>query len=448
MNAPLAARWNDAERVLADQFAARRSLFAASPKIADQRVAAFDRFSNVGIPNRRVEAWHYTDLRSAMRTMYPVAEAPDNAAREAARALVDRLKQADHELTIRLVMLDGVYDAELSSGHLPTGVRLTSTYNALITGDERAVRAFAAVRLGEDDPMVALNGALSSGGILIDVDDGVMIGEPVEIVYITSGAMPMSVYSRSAIILGEGSGIRLVERRLGVGNAPTQSNDALFLSIGRNAYVRHCAAYASAPAATTDIASLLVELHEGAVLQSYALMFGAGLRRRQGFVRFAGPQARCAFGGVSLLRGDEHADTTIVMEHATPNCESREAFHHIIDGDATGVFQGRIRVAPHAQKTDGRMRSRAILLSDGAAMYNKPELEIFADDVMCGHGATCGQLDENQLFYAQSRGLPKAEAEALILEGFAGEIINEIGNESLRETLMTEARGWLARRGQ
>ena len=182
------------------------------------------------------------------------------------------------------------------------------------------------------------------------------------------------------------------------------------------------------------------------MVESFALLAGGKLTRRQIFLKFTGEHATASLNGVSLLRGNEHIDTTLTVDHAAPHCNSRETFRHIIDGEATGVFQGKIIVRPGAQKTDGKMMSKAVLLSESGIMNNKPELEIFADDVVCGHGATVGALDEDQLFYAQQRGIPKQEAQALLLEAFAGEVIDTISHEPTREMMLDHLRNWLANR--
>jgi len=168
--------------------------------------------------------------------------------------------------------------------------------------------------------------------------------------------------------------------------------------------------------------------------------------RRQVFASLIGEQASVAFNGVSLLRGKASADTTLLVRHEARNGKSRECFRHIVDGDATGVFQGKVSVAREAQKTDGGMQSKALLLGPGASMNNKPELEIFADDVICGHGATCGRLEAEQLFYLMARGLPRSEAEALLIEGFAREAAGLIDRESVRETVGQKISAWLAAR--
>jgi Fe-S cluster assembly protein SufD len=166
------------------------------------------------------------------------------------------------------------------------------------------------------------------------------------------------------------------------------------------------------------------------------------------FARFSGARSKGALRGVSLLRHRTHADTTLFVDHVGEGCESRETFRTILDGEATGVFQGKIRVAPSAQKTDGKMMSRALLLSENAAMNNKPELEIFADDVACGHGATCGGLSEEHIFYLCSRGLPRRDAEALLLEAFAAELVDDIGEPALVARLRGAITEWLGSRAR
>jgi Fe-S cluster assembly protein SufD len=164
------------------------------------------------------------------------------------------------------------------------------------------------------------------------------------------------------------------------------------------------------------------------------------------FVRFAGEGTKANIRGVSLLKGKEHVDTTLLIEHAKGHCESREQFKSVLDDEGHAVFQGKIVVQPHAQKTDAKMMTRALLLSDEAEADNKPELEIFADDVVCGHGATASAPDTTLKFYLMSRGIPEAEAEALLVQAFIGEVIEEISNESVREALMFAALKWLGRR--
>jgi Fe-S cluster assembly protein SufD len=180
---------------------------------------------------------------------------------------------------------------------------------------------------------------------------------------------------------------------------------------------------------------------------SLNMPLGGAVARHQVFARLSGPDATLQVNGANLLAGQQHADATLVVEHAAePGGVSRELFRSVVDDEATGVFQGKIIVQAHAQKTDGRMASNAILLSEGASMFNKPELEIFADDVACAHGATCGALDDELLFYLMSRGIKRAEAEALMIESFVGEAIDAVTHEATREVLHGLVQDWLTAR--
>jgi Fe-S cluster assembly protein SufD len=173
---------------------------------------------------------------------------------------------------------------------------------------------------------------------------------------------------------------------------------------------------------------------------------GSALARHQVFARFEGADATLDLRGAALLRGRQHLDTTLVVDHIAPHGVSRELFRTVLDDEATGVFQGRINVAKEAQKTDGRMASNALMLSDRATMNNKPELEIFADDVQCAHGATCGSLDDELLFYLMARGIPRREAEGLMIRSFVGAAIDGVVSDVAREALGTAADRWLAGR--
>jgi Fe-S cluster assembly protein SufD len=194
------------------------------------------------------------------------------------------------------------------------------------------------------------------------------------------------------------------------------------------------------------LSTLAARIGGGANFNSINVVAGAATSRHQAFVVLSGENTNLRVNGTTMLKGRQHGDSTLVVDHASPNCESRELFKTVIDGEATGVFQGKIIVPPHAQKTDGRMMSAALLLAEGGSMNNKPELEIFADDVQCAHGATCGQLDEDLLFYLMARGLPKKEAESLLVQAFLGESVEYVENEAAREALIGVVEDWLRAR--
>jgi Fe-S cluster assembly protein SufD len=194
------------------------------------------------------------------------------------------------------------------------------------------------------------------------------------------------------------------------------------------------------------LSTLAAKLGARTTFDTINVVAGPGMARHQVFLTFAGEYSKANVNGATMLNGRQHADTTLLVDHAVAHCESRELFKTIIDDEATGVFQGKIIVRPHAQKTDGRMMSAALLLSEGGTMNNKPELEIFADDVQCGHGATCGALDEDLLFYLMARGLPRPEAESLMVQAFLGEAVETVDHEPTREALVAVVENWLRAR--
>jgi Fe-S cluster assembly protein SufD len=192
------------------------------------------------------------------------------------------------------------------------------------------------------------------------------------------------------------------------------------------------------------VESLICELAAKAQLNAFALVSGGALTRRQIFVQMAGAEAKLALGGLALIDGSRRADTTLQVVHSAPGGTSREFYRAIVDNDAVGVFQGKVIVEGAAQKTDGAMKLQAILLSPQAQMNAKPELEIFADDVVCGHGATVGSLDPEQVFYLRTRGIGKDEAEAMLLEAFGVEAIDRVEDETLAGALRAPLRAWLS----
>jgi Fe-S cluster assembly protein SufD len=425
---PLAAR-TAAESAFAEQFSAG---LGALP--LPEREAAFRAFTSKGLPTRRDEAWHYTDLRQRLTRVAPPAEAPTAAAIQMARARLAGL----HAAATRLVILDGRFIAALSATP-PEGVSIVS-----IGEDARASRAAAPDLGGNVDGMLALNGALAQGGCVIKVAPEVRLAAPIEIRHWTTKGEAKSSVSRVAVEFGAGAQAHIVEYFEGA--AGGQRNVATMLDVGAGAVADHRAIIEGE--AALHVESLVARLGEAARLSSFGFVAGGELVRRQIFANLVGRGAVVALCGLSLIAGKRHADTTLVVDHIAPHGQSREFFKHIVADEATGVYQGKVVVEPGAQKTDGGMKSQAILLSPGAVMNNKPELEIFADDVICGHGATVGALDRDQLFYLRARGLPEAEAEAMLLEAFGFEAIERVGDEALREILRAKARGWLAARSK
>jgi Fe-S cluster assembly protein SufD len=408
-----------AERTLARQFAEQDG-GGRSPA----RAAAFERFSAVGLPTRRIEAWHYTDLRASMADAAPIQRAPTTAQVEAARArLAGRERFASG---VQLVLLGGRFIAELSDP-LPANVFVTE-----------GVAAYAV-----DDPLAALNEALSPRGCTISIAGGAKILEPITLLHLGDEVFSYSVYSRTAIEVGVEAHASFVEIFEGA-HAGVQRHPAMIMTLAERAVAQHVTVVGDEPG--LHIETQIYELAQSAELTAFGLVSGGALTRRQVFVRMIGREAKVSLGGLALIDGARRADTTLQVVHAAPAGKSREFYRTIVDDDGVGVFQGKVVVEKAAQKTDGAMKSQAILLSPRAQMNAKPELEIFADDVTCGHGATVASLDPEHVFYLEARGIANIEAKSMLLEAFGGESIDRINDKLLVGPLRARLATWLETR--
>jgi Fe-S cluster assembly protein SufD len=428
---------------LSDAFAVARPRLPGAARIADARQKAFEAYERAGLPHRRIEDWKYTDLRALMREVLPLAAAPDAAALTQAG---DALELHAIDGVRKLVLVDGVFAPKLSDlGNPQKGLAIRTLREVLEKGDA----ALQAQLLAPDhsNPMVALNSAMMTDGVVIEVADGVVLTQPLHVVHIASGGAPAAMFTRSLLKIGKSAGVTLVESYIAAEGATVyQVHDSLIVSIGDNARLDHVRLIEDSREAF-NISSSVVTLGAHAHFNTFGMTSGANVSRYQAMIAFAGEGSQVRTNGVNLLNGRQHADTTLFMDHAVPNCSSREIFRAVVDDRGHSVFQGRIIVQPRAQKTDAKMMTRALLLSDAAEADNKPELEIFADDVTCGHGATTGALDESLLFYLRARGLSEKEAQALLIQAFVGEAIESIVNDDLRELAVGAAERWLAARG-
>jgi Fe-S cluster assembly protein SufD len=404
----------EAEATLARQFAARDADTA--------RAAAFAEFAQRGLPNRRDEAWHYTDLRAALTKAAPLSAAPDAARLAAAKTALAALPRFG---AIRLVLVDGRYVAELS--------------------DPAEDNGLTAVESADAPPPVDAVSALNAAFVDRTLRIGFLPGNNPGLLEILHLDGPGAIYSRIELTVPEMAKLAVFERFEG-GTSETQRNAATFVDLDEQARCEWTTLVADA--AALHLEAPTAKLGAQASFSNFGFVAGPQLARRQIDVAHERPGAKIALAGLSLLDGSRHADTTLTVRHAAPNGQSREFYRHIVADDATGVYQGKVVVAQHAQKTDGGMKSQALLLSPTAQMNNKPELEIFADDVVCGHGATVGALDPNQIFYLETRGIPKPQAEAMLLEAFGVEAIERIEDAGVAEALREKLAAWLKGRGR
>jgi len=437
MNAEVRQMKTAAEAVLTEAFAAAK---ARLPGLRELRESAFQQFDTKGLPHRRVEEWKYTDLRALMRDAKPLAAPPDAKARACALGAARPIADLDCR---RLVFVDGMFAPELSDLDQEPGLHIGSMAEALASGDTLVAKHVGQV-IKTDDVAVALNTALMSDGAVIRVDAGTALSKPIHLLFANTGAQPVSIFTRSLVVIGAGAKAMIVESH--GGSAEDQVSTGLDMIVGDGAHVDHVKLAIGAIGAL-HVSSLMASIGAKARFNDFTFVAGGNVLRNQLFLSFDGEDTVANIGGVSMLKGRQHADTTLVAEHRGRGCQSRELFKSVLDGESRGVFQGRIAVEAEAQKTDAKMAAHALLLSDTAEVDAKPELEIFADDVQCGHGATAGALDDNLLFYLKARGIPAKEAEALMVKAFVGEAIETVEHAGLRESLMDTADVWLAERG-
>lgn len=430
-----------AEAGLSKLFESSRKAFASDQAIS--REEAFRFFEATGLPSRRVEAFKYTDLRAAIVEAAPPAEAPSE---DAARAAVAGAKGFTEVEAVRLTFVNGHLVAALSDlDRVPDGVTVTPLNAALAQGDAR-LKLLAPVEQVRENPIYQLNTAFLADGALISVAPGAKPQMPIHLRFVGTGEAAFSTATRVLVDVGAEAEFFLLESHEGPAGVTYQPNDALDVHIGAEAAFRHTRLNREGDAAVA-LSTLSVRLDARAQLETVNLVTGAKLSRHQIYLHVAGEDANAVVNGATLLGHGQLADSTLLADHAATGGVGREMFKTVIDGDSTGVFQGKIIVRQVAQQTDGKMKSDCLLLTDDGQMMNKPELEIFADDVACGHGATCGAPDEDLLFYLMARGLPRATAESLLVQAFVGEAVETVTHEGAREALIDGIEAWLKARG-
>jgi Fe-S cluster assembly protein SufD len=411
--------------------------------VSNLRAKAIEAYAKQGLPHRRIEAWKYTDLRARLVDVNPLMKADGAAVGEAAlsQALGAELASLP---AYRLVLVEGDLRADLSdiAGLKAAGVEAVSLARALEKPPAWLKKALAQVNPREDDAVLALNTALMTGGVALRVREDAILDKPIHLIQLEGAGDPASTFTRNVVIAEAGSAVTVIESFGNLGRKGLQRNAATELAVGAKAAVKHIKVQRESGDAF-HLSTWLVELGPDARYDAFQFSAGAALARNQVYLRFAGEGAAAELSGAFLLRDRQHCDTTLLVEHRVPHCTSRELFKGVLDGESRGVFQGKIIVSPGAQKTDGKQMAGALLLSETAEFDSKPELEIFADDVVCGHGSTSGQIDDDLLFYLEARGIPEADARALLVQAFVGEAIERIEDEALRDALGQASAAWL-----
>ncbi len=367
----------------------------ALPGDTAYRIEAATRFQQIGWPSKRLEAWHYTDLRALRNIAFA---APHAAKIDAADLPVTDLP--------RLVFINGRFDAENSSA--------IQGFSQFSGAPEPVTK--------NDLPLVLLNTALTADGMVLSVSEGVDAGAVMLVSY-TQADAPVAVSPRHRIELAKGARLTLIE--VNEGRGVYLHNPVMEVTIGEAARINHYRLQNEGGEAF-HLATVFADVASGAAYESFTLNQGGRLSRNEFHVALGGSNASVHLNAAQILRGSQHGDITSVVSHDAPHCSSRQTVKSVLMDQARGVFQGRIEVARVAQKTDGYQMNQALLLSPEAEIDSKPELEIFADDVKCSHGATIGALDPEQIFYLRSRGIPEPEARAMLIRAFLDEALEPV----------------------
>ena len=411
----------------------RRALAAAPPAgpawLREGRERAAESFRAGGLPHGKIEEWRFTSLQG----LAPAALVPPgrSASAEIAKLLEAARLPAGEP---RFVVVNGRLSAEHSSRHgLPPAVVASSLASAWAERPELVRERLGRHARVDGNPFVALNTALMEDGVLLHVPDGVVLDGPIHLVFLTDAdGAPAISHPRVLVAAGARSRFTIAEHWLGRGDDLYVTNGVAELVLGDGAQVEHYTLQAHGPGAY-HFGALFTEQGAGARLRVHGLSLGARLSRTEIHSRLLGEGASIDLTGLSMLAGEQLSDVHSVVEHAVPRCETVESYKAILDGSSRGVFAGRIRVLPGAQKTQAYQQSSSLLLSEDALIDTMPQLEIFADDVKCGHGGAVGQLDASALFYLRSRGLDEASARALLIYAFASEMVDRVGDAALRD---------------
>ncbi len=394
------------------------------------RKTAIMRFAEMGLPTLQHEDWRYTNTA-------PIAKLPFNPSTSLDGVKVD-LEQF-HFTNIkasRLVFINGHFSKELSSVlPLPSGARVTNLIGAASTDAALVQKHLGRHARVDDSGFAALNTAFFSDGAFIYLPVGATLNEPVHILYISTADQPgASAQCRNLVIAERDSRVSIIESYGSTVDSPYFTNALNEMVIGENAVVEHCK-FQEESGQAYHMGTHFMELSKGADFISHSFALGARLSRNNIRTLLNGDGLDCILNGLYLTRDEQLADHHMIVEHARPHCNSHEYFNGILDDRSRGVFHGRILVRQAAQKTDAKQTNKNLLLTDDATANAKPQLEIYADDVKCTHGATVGQLNDESIFYLRARGIPLETARRILIHAFAGEIIDRVRCEPLREEL-------------
>lgn len=388
------------------------------------RKDAFLRFSQLGFPTTKNEEWKYTNVIPLSKISFrPALQEVNDSNFDSIRKLMRAFSDC-----YQLVFINGYYQAELSSPLLsPSGIIISNLASQLTNHSELIEQYFARYAQYKEHVFVALNTSSMTDGAYVYLPRKSVIEKPIHLLFFSSvPAYPTVTHPRNLIIVEEGVHAQIIESYIGSNEGVYFTNAVTEIIAEPHSHLEHCKLQKESQEAF-HIATLDVYQNFESIFSSHSISLGGSLVRNDVRAVLDAPQSECTLNGLYMTRGQQHVDNHTRIDHKKPHCISHELYKGVLDGKSTGVFNGKIYVWPDAQKTDAKQTNKNLLLSDEASMNTKPQLEIYADDVKCTHGATIGQLDENAIFYLRSRGIDKETASKILTRAFANDIIKRIG---------------------
>jgi len=415
------------------------TLVSSPAWVKERRDAAAKRFADVGFPTTRQEDWRFTNIA-------PIAEAQFAPAAGSFAQAASLVQSVAFPGALRLVILNGQFAAGLSDlSAIPKGLRIAGLRDGARDGTDGLEQHLGTVFSIDAHPLAALNTAHLDDGVAVFVASGAVVEAPIHIVTVTGGdGKAVTAHPRVLIVAGANSQVTIAQTFIGVPGDTYFNNAVVEVVVGDGAMVTYYTDQRESERAF-HVANIQARVAAKGVFASHAFSIGARLQRHDIGIALKGEGADCTMNGVYLADGERLMDTHTSLDHAMAHCTSHELYKGILAGKARAVFNGRIIVRIDAQKTDAKQTNRALLLSDEATINSNPQLEIFADDVKCTHGAAVGQLDEEAMFYLQARGLTRIEARGMLLHAFAGEVLEGVKIPALREQIETAFFSALAR---
>ena len=414
-----------------------QALNGTNASIAQQREDAIERFAQLGIPTNDLEAWKYTNIAKTIDRPYTLPLAPEGPSLEPSDIAPFTIDAMDAH---RVVLVNGRIDESLSDiGDLPSGVVISSLAQAGEEHPDTVEEHYGQYADFEDEALTALNTAFVQDGAFVYVPSGTIVEKPIFFLHVTAGAEDLFLQPRHLFVVEDGAIAKIVEAQHSLTDAQTFTNTVSEAYVGERANLEHYLVQDEGPNAS-QVHTRAGQQEDDSVYSTNTITFSGEVVRNNATVEVNGSFCESNLYGLCIGKGEMHVDNHTQMNHVQPDCNSNELYKHVLNDESTAVFNGKVLVTRGSQRIDAYQQNDTIVLTTDANIYTKPELEIYADDVVCSHGATTGQVNEEGVFYLRSRGLSERRAHILMLQAFTDEVLSEYRIDSLRNYITDKIR--------